>query len=916
MEKERFSLFVKKFIRKEVIGFFSVFVVLFSVYLYTIAPTVSLWDCGEFIACAHILGVAHPPGMPLYLLIGRVFDILLPFIEVAKRINFLSILSGALAGGFLYLIILKVLIRLKENKLDKLSISNHLIAIFSSIGAGLCFSVWDSSVEAEVYSTSLLILAIGIWLVLRWDYNRGKVGNNNLLILLVYLLALSVGIHLLPLLLLPGALVFILLVNRKVFKNPKLIAAALILVVIGVSTYLYLMIRAHASPAINESNPTTWVRLWDVISRKQYGKMDLLPRHTSWKTDYGLIMAFIEQLKVFFRYFSWQFFPYPREATNALLRYVSVFGTCIYVLIGFWGMSVHFRKDRKSFYLFFIAYILLTIGLVVYLNHEFSPSDPNPAHQPREPRERDYFWSAGFFFFMFYVAIALYWMYEQIKKKKNKNKIKIVSPYCVLALSFIMGFVPLLSNIKSHVNRRGNWIAHDYAHNLLSSAGGNSVFFTNGDNDTFPLWFLQEVKSFRKFDSVEKKGVRVACFALMNTEWYIRQMKADGIPMDFDTPFRGTYYESVYLREKRNKEIEQEFEDWIIDNLYYLRTKDGKVIERKEIATRLIILCAQGIKPTLDALTIQADSFVEKYIKDDFNPSINIYFSTTVSPGNKRWLEDHLLLESFAHRLVGKKGKNMMNSSRFLELFENKLRFNSVGNPNVYKGPAAQRIVRNYIAVFYQFGSRLMEEVISSKKYENLEKFRMDLDEGEREKLKRSVALFKKAISVSEDYSLLIPVFNELRMIYLVLEEPDSMMAIINEIPEGKALTELHFFKGQLLLDKLALNEDIPEKEIKIIAQKAENEFKKILDSSTDEEKVNGYIGLLDLYEEIGEKHKKDILVKELLGDQRIFSSVFMYNYDYKEDTAMSIYLLKKWLEANPYDKKAKILFDSLSSGS
>jgi hypothetical protein len=899
-------LFVKKFIRKEVIGFFSVFVVLFSVYLYTIAPTVSLWDCGEFIACSHILGVPHPPGTPFYVLIGRVSDIILPFKEVAKRINFLSVLAGSVAGGFLYLVILKVLGRFKENKVSELPLGNHLIAVFSSIGAGLCFSVWDSSVEAEVYAASLLILMVGIWLILQWDDNRGKVGNSNLLVLLVYLLALSVGIHLLPLLLLPGALVFILLADWKVFKNPKIIAAALILAVIGVSTYLYLIIRAQANPAINESNPTTWIRLWDVISRKQYGKMDLLPRHTSWETNLTLIPAFIEQLKVFFKYFSWQFFPYPREATNTLLRYVSIFGTYFYVLFGFWGMFVHFKKDRKSFYLVFIAFVLLTIGLVFYLNHEFSPSDPNPAHQPREPRERDYFWSAGFFFFMFYVALALYWMYEQFKKNK------IISAYCILLLSFIIGFVPLISNIKSHANRRENWIAHDYAHNLLSSADENSVFFTNGDNDTFPLWFLQEVKGFRKFDSVKKKGVRVACFALMNTEWYIRQMKADGIPMDFDTPFRGTYFESVYLREKRSKGIEQEFGDWILDNLPFLKTNDGKVVERKEIATRLIILCSQGIKPTYNDLIMRSDSFVRKYIKDDFNPSVNIYFSSTVSPSNKNWVEEHLLLEGLAFRLVGKKGKNMMDVSRFLDLFKNELKFNSVSNLNVYKGPAAERIVRNYISTFYQFGLKLLDEAISSKKPLNIAKYKKALNEEEKEKLKSAAVLFKKAIDVTEDYSLLIPIFNELRIVYLVLGEPDSFIALVNEIPADRFLSEFQFFKGQLFLDELMFNKDITEEEKQIIAQKAEIEFKKILGSSEDREKINAYIGLLDLYEAIGEKDKKDILTAELINYPKIFSSVFMYNYDYKKDTAISIYLLKKWLEVNSYDKKAKLLLDSL----
>ena len=884
------------------------FVVLFSVYMYTIAPTVSLWDCGEFIACSHILGVAHPPGTPFYLLIGRIFDILFPFGEVAKRVNFISVLSSALAGGFLFLVILKILSRLKEVKVGELSIGNYLIAVFSSIGAGFCFSVWDSSVEAEVYATSLLILVVGIWLILRWDDNRGEVGNDNSLLILVYLLALSVGIHLVPLLVLPGALVFILLTDWKVFKNPKIIAFAVILLAIGVSTYLTLMIRAHANPGINESDPTTWARLWDVISRKQYGEMDLFPRHTSWETGYGQIRAFWEQIKVFLKYFSWQFFPYPREATNTLLRYVSMLGTIVYVLIGLWGMFVHFEKDRKSFYLVFIAFILLTVGLVFYLNHEFSPSDPNPAHQPREPRERDYFWSAGFFFFMFYVALALYWMYEQLKKRK------IIFGYCVIALSFVMGFIPLISNIKSHANRRGNWIAHNYAYNLLSCPEDHSIFFTNGDNDTFPLWFLQEVKGYRKFDSEKKTGVRVACFALMNTEWYIKQMKADGIPMDFDTPFRGTNYESIYLSEKRNKGIEQEFEDWVIDNLFYLRTKDGKIIQRKEIAVRIIILTSQGIKLTLDDLTMSADSFVQKYIKDDFNPSINIYFSNTVSPGNKNWVKDHLLLESLAHRLVGKKGKNMMDYSRFFELFENKLKFNSVSDPNVYKGSSAGRIVFNYVSTFYIFASKLSEEIISSNKQVRLANYKLDLSEEDKEKLTKSARLLKKALDITTDYSILPPIFNELRTIYLVLGKLDALKTVMDEITAKMVFSELYFFKGQLLLDELALSENLSEEDRRTISVEAENEFKKFLSSSEVREKINGYVGLLSLYTEMGEELKRDSLIAEIIVKPKVFSNIFMYYYEYQGDTEIAVYLLKKWLEVNPYDKKTKILFDSLSA--
>jgi len=898
----------KKFLKKEVFGFLSVFVVLFSVYMYSIAPTVSLWDCGEFIACAHILGVAHPPGTPFYILLGRVFDILIPFNEVAKRINFFSVLCSTFAGGFLYLIITQVLRRFKENKNRELSLNSHLIAIFSSIGAGFCFSVWDSTVEAEVYAASILILTMGIWLVLRWDENRGKLGNSNLLLFLVYLLALSFGLHLLPLLLVPGALLFVLLTDWKVFKNPKFISFAVVLIVIGVSTYLTLLIRAHASPGINESDPTNWVKLWEVIRRKQYGSegvFGLLVRHTSWETNYGFIRALIEQLKVFFKYFSWQFFPYPREITSVLLRYVSIVGTWVYVLFGFWGMYIHHKKDRKSFYLIFILFILVTVGLVFYLNHEFSQSDPNPAHQPREPRERDYFWSSGFFFFMFYVALALHWIYGQLKKRK------LTFGYCVLGLSVVIGFTPLISNIKSHANRRGTWIAHESAYNYLVSPKENSILFTNGDNDTFPLWFLQEVKGFRRYDSEEQKGVRVACLALMNTEWYVKQLKADGIPMDFASPFRGTRSEAEYLRKKRSNQTNLEFEEWIIENLTYLPTKDRKILQRKDIVIRNIILTSQGIKPTFTALTLSTDTFVDNYIRKDFNPSINIYFLATVSPGNKSWLEENLVLEGFAYRLVGSKGRNMMDVSRFIDLFENKLSFDAAKNPDVYIGPSEGKILNNYAIILYRFGSFIGKKLVPSKVSINIDEYKSNLNQEDKEQLKYGAGFLELSIKMLKDEQFYPMAFNDLRQVYQVTRVPDHVITFFDELTEKNDSPILHFFKGQILLDKLLIEEKIPTEQKNMLISTIENEFKSLMNFSK-KETINAYTGLFDLYSEMGEEKKKEELVEEILQEKKIFSNVFVYNYDIKRDTAASVYLLKKWLEVNRNDKEALDLLKSL----
>lgn len=889
------------FKRVKIFCFAAVFVVLLSIYLYTIAPTVSLWDCGEFIGCSHILGVPHPPGTPFYVLMGRIFDILFPFKEVAKRINFLSAMSAALAGAVLYLIILKVLSRFKENKGKKHLLGTHLIALFSSIGAGFCFSVWDSSVEAEVYALSTLILVLGLWLTLRWSEHRREKGDNNYLLLLAYLLFLSIGVHLLPLLIVPGVLVFLILIDWKVLKNPRFIGIVLVLVVIGFSVYFYLMIRAQANPYINEADPTTFSKLWEVFTRKQYGEaIDLFPRHTSWQTGYGQIHAFIEQLKVFFKYFSWQFFPYPRTDTGVLLRYVSLFGTYMYVLIGVWGMWVHFNEDKESFWLFFILFILLTLGLVVYLNHEFSPSDPNTAHQPREPRERDYFWSAGFFLFMFYVSIGLHWIWNWLRVK--------VPRYALggIILSGIIGFVPLVSHIKSHANRRGNWIAHDYARALLVSPDDNSILFTYGDNDTFPVWFLQAVKDFKIFDFKEKKGVRLANFSLMGTNWYVKQLKWSDIPMDFSSPFERTGFMSKYNRQKRSGRIKSNFEEWMIDSMPpAVRTNDGRIVDLKDMTVRSIILSAIGRKPTFDDLTMKLDLFFEKYINsEDFNPSINIYFSFPVPPEYRKALGSHLLKEGLVYKLVKDKVDSRSNKEKTWDIFNNKFSYSYYDNFWMCIGSEAQvTSLLNFAFSLFSFGEEVLSDMYPTLDHD-------EISEPVRDTLLMLEPLFNKVLIYTEDEGLFFGIAANLigyqKLIYKKLGNYDEGIQFANSFLQMKDVPRLHLFKGELLTMK-AIDTENPE-EAKNILAAAEDEFSKLL--SLKKWDLFAYKGLVEVYVYSGEEEKLEKIVDELVEDERMFNTVFMLLE--REDIESAIELIERVKIRFPADKYLDKVLDSL----
>ncbi len=770
----------------------------------------------------------------------------------------------------------------------------HLIAVFSAIGAGLAYSVWDTSVETEVYATSTLILTIGLWLALHWDENRETDGSYNYLLSLVYLIFLSFGIHLMPLLLIPGILVFVIIIDRKIFENPKLIIFSVILIIIGISTYYYLMIRARANPAINEVNPSSFSTLWDVISREQYGSMEILTRKTQLKTNLSFIPAFFEQVKIFFKYFSWQFFPYPRESTNALLRYTSLTGTYLYVLTGLWGMFTHFRKDRKSFWLFFILYILLSFGLVVYLNLKFSPSDANPAHQDREVRERDYFWISAFFFFMFYVSIGLYWVYERAKKTNR------LFGYAGLILAFMMGFIPLISNIKSHVNRKGNWIASDYSYNLLVTPDDYSILFTYGDNDTFPVWFLQEVKGFRKFDPKNKKGIKLANFSLLNTSWYIRQLKSAGIPMDFASPFKGTNIEWDYQRKKRTGETNLDFEEWVIENIAPIRCEDNKWLRPADIVVRNILLSSIGIKPSFQDFIMPADSFVNRYIQKEFNPSINIYFSFPVETYSAKIFHRNLELEGFAYRLLGKESNNLINYEKTFNNLANKFKTSYCENPTIYTGSAQNKPLANHSYIYLSLGEHTLAKFIEKK--------RGLISDSDKDTLRILENIFAKALlfSMNSKFSntVTLQVADDFKKIYSLLEEEeratdfcDSLLSIINP-------PSLHLLRGKMLTLKATLGKEKTE-----YSEEAKKEFKYLLNN--EDFKPFGYIGLIELYFISNEQEKIKEIILEISDDSRLSEKIILFTIRYSPEVGVKF--LEIWKEIYPAEaKKIEMLIQQL----
>ncbi|MEA1913568.1 MAG: hypothetical protein U9N06_07045, partial [candidate division WOR-3 bacterium] len=361
----------------------------------------------------------------------------------------------------------------------------------------------------------------------------------------------------------------------------------------------------------------------------------------------------------------------------------------------------------------------------------------------------------------------------------------------------------------------------------------------------------------------------------------------------------------VYQAEKRMGKTNKGFEEWMMDHLYPVRGEDGSIIYLKDMALRNIILSSIGIKPSLRDLLMPADSFAKKYITEDFNPSMNIYFSATVSSRNKKGFDDHLVMEGFAFRLIGKKGKMMIDIPRSWDLLMNKFSYRSIDDPSVYKDRTTWRLLQNYSSLFSQLGWSLREKAVPSAIFMNPQAYKTSLNEREKQLLKKSAISFEKGLIFSKEARILARLLTELRGIYYLLGEPEKLTLIIDKHLEKIDNPLFQLFKGQSLLDLLQLGKSTIEGERSALASYSEEAFNKFIKSSKTGTGA-GYLGLLNLYAVIPDSAKMDSLTFELIKEPDIYRSIFSYNIRY--DTSMAIYLLKHWTEVNPYDKKADSL--------
>lgn len=485
--------------------------VIFAIYLATLAPTTAMWDTSEYITAAYTLGLPHPPGNPLFVLIGRSFAVLPIAPTVALRINLLAALSSATSAGLWFLVTERITARWIDDTWRR-----RLVAALASLTGATAFTVWNQSVVNEkVYTVSLLGLAIVAWLAMRWIDERETPRGPTLLVLIAYICGLGYANHMAGLLAAPAIALAILVLQPRVIIRPRVILACAAALVLGASPFATQPIRSAHNPPINEGEPTacrsgialsctmsaeTWRAFKYNFNREQYGKPSLDNRQA----------PFSAQMGMWWQYFRWQWF---RDVHFEHVAMQSVMAS-LFLFLGVIGGWSHFRRDRDTFWFLGTLVATLSVVLVFYLNFKYGASQAPELGEgvAREVRDRDYFFVWSFSSWGVWVALGLAELWGVAAKTlpPSLGTARWVTTAPLLAVAL----VPLGANWKS-ASRAHDTATADFAHDLLNSVEPYGVLITYGDNDTFPLWYAQEVEGIRR-------DVTVGVLSLMNTDWFVR----------------------------------------------------------------------------------------------------------------------------------------------------------------------------------------------------------------------------------------------------------------------------------------------------------------------------------------------------------------------------------------------------------
>jgi Flp pilus assembly protein TadD len=480
---------------------------------------------------------------------------------------------------------------------------------------------------------------------------------------------------------------------------------------LGFSTYLYVPIRSSVNVAIDEGEPkdfknylTFWNRapnnaFKEYLERKQYGSESMIARafhrRGAWNNQ-----VLVHPHMGYGGYLLAQYFPWKvgeAEESESVVRHVAgkrlefaplyeslrnKVGTqmLLFLLLQIpflYGGWLAYKRDKRVGLYLLGLYAVTSYALIFYINFSDgtrmemrdyqawveagrdSSNMPPPVYM--EVRERDYFFTPGFIYmgvlFGISAAFLLNWMTARARKAVRPVGVALV----VLALA-----VPVFSNYREH-DRTGDYVPWDYAYNLLNSCRPNAILFTNGDNDTFPLWFLQEVEGVRK-------DVRVVNLSLVNTNWYMHQL------LDHEPALKLGF---------THEQIDQlQPQPW--------RFKGPVEISLPNTSIRYVL-------QPLPYLRVQ-DIMVLNLVQNNY-PERPVHFAVTIGSDNAMGLDQFTVMEGMVYTLVQEPKNREIDVAATARLVDSVYRFRGLGDPKVYIDKNTEGLLTNYSATNFRLAA-------------------------------------------------------------------------------------------------------------------------------------------------------------------------------------------------------------------
>lgn len=460
------------------------------------------------------------------------------------------------------------------------------------------------------------------------------------------------------------------------------------------------------------------------------------------------------------------------------------------LVLGLVGLVFQFRFNARSAVVVFTLFFMTGLAIVIYLNQP-----------PIEPRERDYTYAGSFYAFAIWIGLAVLALYEYSKRKDNKDwyaagigagvglllllingsspwggtilvcsvlyallllmakglgllrNSGAVAPLVITLVCTICAPIILASQNWDDHNRSKRYTARDFAYNYLASCAPNAILFTNGDNDTFPLWYLQEVEGVRT-------DVRIVNLSLLNTDWYITQMKRKAYENGYPVPF--SLSEPLYRQGQRDAVLlldQSPVYYTMKEHLAFMSRTDGSNVEQnmglKYFQSNKFVLPVDSAKAVQNGL-VPADKMnsLEKELRFEipgpkdarrahvvylntlmildllanFDWERPVYFSMTVGSEYYDFLAPYLQLEGLGYKLVPYKvagsllSEDKVNTAVMYEKLMNEFKWGNFNGKGVYLDETNTRMVTQFKLLFIQLAGKLAKEKQNGKAKEVLDR--------------------------------------------------------------------------------------------------------------------------------------------------------------------------------------------------